>query len=281
MSKICLVIVTYNRVDVLLKNLDYVYSQTILPNKIVVVDNASTDDTVKIIKQKHPDINLIEMQDNLGFASGLAAGMKANVTEDFDYFWLMDDDSFPPATFLEQQLSIIPKACGILGSLGFIHHYFNQTEINRGEVQEVDFVLVDCALVAMEAVRKVGFPDGNLFMMCEDLDYCKRIKKSGYTIICLPFKGINRLHLGSSKSSKSLVWRSYYHSRNHLIILKKNFTFKYLCFYISMQSKFIIATLVRFDFVKTYLRIRGIIDGLRNRLGKTLDPKTLKFKYFL
>jgi len=277
-KKICLVIVTYNRRDTVLKNLECVYNQEIRPNHIVVVDNFSQDDTIEVLKNRYPEVELIQLDDNLGFAAGLAAGMKANVNKDFDYFWLMDDDSFPQPDFLKKQLDNLEEAnLGILGSYGFIHNYFNQTKIDKGQIQEVDFVLVDCALIKTEVIRKIGVPNASIFMMCEDLEYCKRIKKAGYKVLCLPNQSISRLHLGSATNTYALKWRAYYHSRNHLYILIHFFSIKSLFYFLSMQSKFLISTLLYLKFDVFKLRIIGLYHGLISKMGKTLDPKTLKF----
>lgn len=278
-KKICLVIVTYNRRDVVLKNLECVYNQETKPDKIVVVDNCSQDDTIEVLKKQYPEVQIIKLEGNLGFAAGLAAGMTANINDDFDYFWLMDDDSFPQPDFLRKQLENIHDAnFGILGSYGLIHNYFNQTKVDKGPMQEVDFVLVDCALVKTEVVRKIGVPNASIFMMCEDLEYCKRINEAGYKVLCLPNESISRLHLGSSNNTSSLKWRAYYHSRNHLYILRRFFSFKNLCYFLSMQTKYIVSTLLRLKFDVFRLRMIGLYHGLISKTGKTLDPKTLKFK---
>jgi len=277
MNKVCLVIVTWNRVDVVLKNLECVYAQTILPNHIVLVDNNSNDDTILKVENKYPNVQIIKMNENLGFAAGLATGMKSAIDGDFDFFWLMDDDSFPANDFLELQLSNIPSDCGILGSLGVKHHYFNQTVISQGELTTVDFVLVDCAIVNVNVCKLVGFPDPNMFMMCEDIEFCKRILRTSYKVYCLPNPSINRLHLGSTKNSNSLSWRAYYHSRNHLFILINYFNFKYLTFFISMQTKLLFTSLIQFKFLNFYFRMVGLYHGIISKRGKTLNPQTLKF----
>jgi GT2 family glycosyltransferase len=52
-------------------------------------------------------------------------------------------------------------------------------------------------------------------MMCEDYEYCLRIKKAGFKIGVMKNNHVNRLHLGSQRFSKATLWRGYYHSRNH------------------------------------------------------------------
>lgn len=278
MTKVCLIIVTFNRIDTLLKNLECVYKQKVMPNHIVVVDNFSDDETVIIIKKEYPEIELIQLHDNLGYAAGLAAGMQANLDKDFDCFWLMDDDSFPGPTFLKNQLANIDIDYGILGSIGAKLNYFNLKVVKQGGLKEVDFVLVDCAIVNIDVVRKIGLPNSSLFMMCEDLEYCKRIKKAGFKIYCLPTASVSRLHLGSQMNSDTLKWRAYYHSRNHIYILLNFFSFKHLTYVISMQSKFIVNLLFTFKFIKLKYRTIGLVHGIIGKNGKTLNPINLKFK---
>lgn len=103
------IVVTYNRKLLLMRCLAAVDSQTCRPDRILVVDNASSDDTVKQLRESgwlaRPDFKLLQLDRNLGGAGGFAEGWKQAMTEATDWLWMMDDDGYPAADCLEKLLS--------------------------------------------------------------------------------------------------------------------------------------------------------------------------------
>ena len=147
-------------------------------------------------------------------------------------------------------------------------------------VEEADFVLVDNAIISSEVVKKAGNFSRDFFMMCEDYEFCLRLKKHGFFVGVLnsDTAKVERKHLGSQINSKSLVWRGYYHSRNHLLILKHHFSLSSLFFYGYRQTKYLIHSALFGEnrWLRTKFRLLGIVDGFRNVKGKSIDPITLK-----
>ena len=142
-------------------------------------------------------------------------------------------------------------------------------------IYEVDHVLVDGALIDRKVVDQVGTLREDVFMMCEDAEYSKRIKRAGYSISVLAdTTHIERLHMGGGDPfSFSTRWRGYYHARNHLMILKEYFTLRTLLIYIIRQSKYLIAAMKAPDRKdRISLRLLGIYHGLIGKMGKTIEP---------
>lgn len=287
MNKIvCAVLVTYNRVDVLKTALSYIKAQTLQPSMVVVVDNNSTDGTKEFLSTIKNDglIHTVHLDKNIGYAGGIAHGMEYGMKQGkLDYFWIMDDDSYQPDDTLGLLVqNIETSGFDILGSNGFVLKFGSKKQITtQNKMEEADFILIDGAIIKADVVAHIGAPSEKFFMMCEDYEYCKRLKKNGYRVGVLNMDSINRLHLGGGgKFTKNTLWRGYYHSRNHLLILKQYFSLMSLFGYVVSQSKFIIAAAIlapdRFQRVK--LRMLGIWHGLRGVEGKTLDPKTLQFE---
>lgn len=283
MTRIVAIIVTFNRLEILKQNLSNVLGQNFIPNNIIIVDNGSIDGTVEYLNSLNLDIvSTIFLQNNMGFGSGLAIGM-IKAIEDFDpdYFWLLDDDSFPEKGLLRYMLSQAKKIGrdGVFGLSGYIHSKGIPKRPKKGatEFTEVDFVLVDNALISKNVVKKAGVVSGDFFMMCEDYEFCLRVKENGFPVFLL-FPAeilVKRMHLGSQGSSRTLIWRGYYHSRNHILILKKYYSTKKLLGYINRHSKIILHALIfgPYRFEKAKYRLLGIKDGLLDVKGKTLDPK--------
>lgn len=112
MKNVVAVVVTYNRVNYLDKVIQSILSQTVVPKKIVIVDNNSSDGTSEFVAR-----NIVEWNcngevviyrntgENLGGAGGFDFGFNMAKRFDFDYLWLMDDDLLPDPNCLELLLS--------------------------------------------------------------------------------------------------------------------------------------------------------------------------------
>lgn len=281
--KVVLVLVTFNRLEILKKNLSYIERQAKKPDFVVIVNNGSTDGTYNFLKTK-PEFYIINQKENLGFGAGLAAGVRyAKNNLNPEYFWLMDDDSFPTPKVLSFLFKNAQKINlnGALGLTGFELKRGIPREVNAGNrITEVSFILVDNSLVSRSAFDSVGNFRDDLFMMCEDYDFCLRLKKRGLFVGVVQSVEVkvDRKHLGSQPNSQGIIWRGYYHSRNHFLILKSNFSVENLFFYFYRQLKYLIHTVLfgknkwdRFRF-----RILGICHGIKGYTGKTLNPLTLK-----
>jgi len=112
------VVVTYNRKELLGKCLSTLLAQSRKVDQIFVVDNASTDGTQEYLRSQgylnDPTIQHVRLSHNGGGAGGFYAGMRQAFEAGFDWLWLMDDDGFPAAACLENQL----KAQDVLDIIG-------------------------------------------------------------------------------------------------------------------------------------------------------------------
>ena len=283
-KNVAAIMVTYNRQDIVQEALDCLQAQTHQVAHIVIVDNNSSDDTIQVLlerKDKDPRISIVKSTENAGFGAGLALGMNwalANLNPDF--MWLMDDDSYPVADALALLLkNTLEYQYDVLGLSGYILTMGSKKKVvPQSNSADVDFILIDNALVSIETIRKVGVPSGEFFMMCEDYDYCLRVKEAGFKLGVIKNNHVTRLNLGSQKFSKATLWRGYYHSRNHLIILKRHFTFVRFVNYIIVQLKYLVASIQAPDRgTRIRFRLIGVFHGLKSVTGKTLDPITLTF----
>ena len=282
---ICAVMVTFNRLEFLKTALDHFFAQTVQPTSLIIVDNNSSDGTKQYLESMAPNSNLhrLYLPGNVGNAGGLATGINYALSNlEFDYFWILEDDTFYDRSTLQELVENLESSSfDMLGLSGFNIKFGTVKKLHiENKIQPVDFVVLDGTLIKADVVRKIGVPNERYFLMCEDYEYCLRLKKNGYKVGILNIGTGNYLHLGGSgKFTHATLWRGYYHSRNHMLILKKYFSVMNLLGYIYRQSKFIIGAgvLAPDRFKRMKLRLTGIWHGIKGIDGKTLDPTTLKF----
>ena len=283
---VCAVMVTYNRLEILKQTLAHVLDQEYPPTNVIIVDNYSTDGTREYLEGLLTDtrIKTIHLDKNMGAGYAISQGMKLGLTlRDYDYFWVLDDDSFyKPNVLRELVAGISSSTFALVGLTGSNIRFGTKRPVTlTGKLQQVDYALVDGAIISGDAIKKIGTTCERFFMMCDDDEYIIRLKKHGYSIGLLNIGPVNRLHLGGQGSfTNATLWRGYYSSRNQMLILKQYFSLKRLLEYSYLQSKLLIGAAVfapdRFQRVK--LRITGIWHGIRGVEGKTLDPKSLRFE---
>ena len=110
LSKTAAVIVTFNRSAKLMKVLDALDGQTRRPDVILVVDNASTDDTRALVEARARDdlsIRYLRLPQNIGGAGGFHEGLKAAYGLGAHYFWVSDDDAYPLPDAIERLVDAI------------------------------------------------------------------------------------------------------------------------------------------------------------------------------
>jgi rhamnopyranosyl-N-acetylglucosaminyl-diphospho-decaprenol beta-1,3/1,4-galactofuranosyltransferase len=188
------VVVAYNRRDLLIEVLDALAGQTVPVAAIVVVDNASTDDTAAVVRERYPHVDLVSVARNTGGAGGFAIGAaRAVVRQDADLVWLMDDDTVPTQTALEALLTSVgdDPLVTIAGSRvvwtdgqdhpmntprpkPFVRAAERVAAEARGAVPVRSSSFVSM-LVRADAVREHGLPIADYFIWNDDFEFSMRI----------------------------------------------------------------------------------------------------------
>ena len=117
---IAAVVVTYNRKTLLANCLEHLLTQSQPLTKIIVVDNASTDGTRKMLMDlgflDRPQLELLTLTSNSGGAGGFHAGLHYGLKGNYEWFWLMDDDATPQPDALEAICAVSPDKNNIYAS---------------------------------------------------------------------------------------------------------------------------------------------------------------------
>jgi rhamnopyranosyl-N-acetylglucosaminyl-diphospho-decaprenol beta-1,3/1,4-galactofuranosyltransferase len=282
--RVAAVVVTHNRRAVLAGTLRAIQAQTRPLDRVYVVDNASGDGSPDLLRAAFADATHIRLEENLGYAGGLAKGISAARDDGFDAFWLFDDDSSPEVDALDVLLAARHDGApsGIIGCQGGIvrHGLIRHLDDPRVRLEQqvagrpfrVDFVLLDGAVVLREVVDTIGLPRVDYFMMLEDVEFSLRAHRAGFGVIVVPRDMLHRQTLGSIPGCA--LWRGYYQSRNQLRMALDFRSPSLLFGCMARQARFMVTALQARDrrWERIVLRWRGVWDALGGRMGRRIEP---------
>jgi GT2 family glycosyltransferase len=251
--------------------------ELVYPNyEVIVVDNGSIDDTVKALKQLHPEIKLIEAGRNLGYAGGNNIGIRLAEGE---FVFLLNSDVVVKKNTLNELVEAVERdpRIAIAGPLVFADKNYNETWFypqvfatlsEKTYMMDVKSV-VGCALLARKwAITEVGMLDEDYFLYDEEWDWAERMKKAGYRVVCaLRSQVFHKIDKNDPYKFLSPI-ATYYRSRNKFLFARKNFKSptKQIDFLLSdvfWDYRMRLSWILKKGSIRTLKwYIRGIIDGL-------------------
>lgn len=241
---VIIIILNTNRRDDTLACLASLAQTTYRNHKIIVLDNRSSDGSVEAIHSSFPTVQVIELQQNLGYAGNNNVGIQAALTQGADWIFVLNEDTILAPDCLSQliQLGTSDSRIGIVGPMVYHHDepniiqsaggrlgsdwqawHLGQNELDKGQfsvAHEVDWISGCAILVRRTVIEQVGMLDERFFYYWEETDWCARAKKSGWRIVHVPqarlwHKGVQRDYQPSSSVT-------YYAVRNRFLMLAKH-----------------------------------------------------------
>ncbi|MDT0644590.1 glycosyltransferase family 2 protein [Zunongwangia sp. F363] len=267
-KKTGVIILTYNRLDLLKITVCKVLAQSLKPSEILIIDNNSTDNTREYLNNLE-GVTKIYLPDNTGPAGGFYEGVKYFAEKtDVDYVWMMDDDFFPFDSCLEILLENADKD----------HILFPYT-------REKDLAFRKQpgwwgVLVPMHIIDTVGYPMKEFFFWSEDSEYLLYRIREKYKFKAKWIQPAKGVHFTKRETNYRKPWRYYYEVRNMLymrLYVRKPTARRY---YKLLRSwTFLLGAIIIKETdkgPKFKLFIKGTMDGVTKKLGKTIDPVTQK-----
>ncbi|MFH7880971.1 MAG: glycosyltransferase [Candidatus Aenigmatarchaeota archaeon] len=194
--KIAVVIPLWNGEKVIGKTLASLKKQTLKVDKIIIVDNASTDNSVEFIRKNFPEVIILKNKINKGPAGGYADGMRYAYKKGYDFIWLLDQDSNPTPQTLEIQLKCFNmllkkyKKPSIVAPLPITKDGRVYTIRAKCLYKSLPFeaYITDLSgmLIHRDIVNIVGFPLEILFTDAVDWEYSIRVRYNGFKIFINP-----------------------------------------------------------------------------------------------
>ncbi|TIC87896.1 glycosyltransferase [Nocardioides sp. GY 10113] len=237
-QRVAVVVVTYNRADLLRGMLAGLAGLERPADAVFVVDNASTDHTRAVLEASElAGLVPIHAEENLGGAGGFHRGVRAAYDAGYDVMWLMDDDVVPAPDCLtrlleaegdcliavreDQSGALVEKAAtrfDLRNPLS-VRPKTSSVETTYGErsamppTVPVENAAFEGFLVRREVVERIGFPDPSYFIFYDDVDYVVRARRAGFSVNAVRDAVLVR-QLDFNQQHDLAGWKGYYMYRN-------------------------------------------------------------------
>ena len=284
-NRIAALVVTYNRLSLLVECIEAIRSQTFRDIDIIVVNNGSTDGTKEWLDEQEDIITIT--QHNLGGAGGFFTGMKYVAEHGFDYCWVMDDDVICNPDALEELYHAYTRKSNI----GFVcsrvigidgcpmntpavddrpteNGYADYTDLiaeSMIKVKTSTFVSVFCGV---DIIRKVGLPYKEFFIWGDDTEYTIRISQRydcymACNSVVVHKRSIQRSLSFETETNPSRLRMYFYMMRNNSFVLFKynvayKSRFRRVLFFLK-RMRLCVLLLLKRQFYKAFLVWRSII----------------------
>ena len=249
--------------------------------QIIVVDNRSNDNTVKMIHEKHSSVTLIQNNRNEGYTIPMNRAMKE---ADGEYLLILNPDAFVKpkavaalANFLDLHPEVgiagpkvlnvdgtFQKSCrrGVARPWNVISYFtglaarfpdnskytgYHLSHLDENILNEVDGVSGSCMMIRRNLIDKIDCFDERFFAYQEDSDYCFRAKAAGWKIYYVPEAEV--IHDAGRGGSAAYKYRSLFEwHRSYYLLYKKHFSADYFplvngLFYSAMLGKLLITVI--------------------------------------
>lgn len=292
------VVVTYNRRELLKRNIACLRLNTPV-SSIVVVNNGSTDGTGAWLDEQE-DLTVIH-QENVGGSGGFYRGIQYAYQAGADWIWCMDDDVFPRPDCMEYLLPYTHEpGVGILAprrlmagqiftndfqkvnlSNPFASMYQQKLkkQVVNGPV-DICGTAFEGLYISRKAVAEIGLPNKELFIFCDDTDYCLRAVLAGFRILYIPSALMDKEKFFSNDNweerSRKKKWKRFYQVRNSTYLnhhYGRNWWVRYLRGFNGMLGYLLVALFTcPFKNVYTLNDVakfwQAYRDGIHEKLGR-------------
>ncbi|WP_275748240.1 glycosyltransferase family 2 protein [Nocardioides sp. YIM 152315] len=239
---VAVVVVTYNRADLLARMLEGLAALERPADAVIVVDNASTDHTAEVLEACDvAGLEVLRTEENLGGAGGFHHGVREAYARGFDRIWLMDDDVVPAPDCLTVLMArdddclmavredtagrLVEKAAtrfdlrnpiAIRPKKAMVETDYGRRD-RMPEVVEVENVAFEGFMVRRSVVDAIGLPDPSYFIFYDDVDFAVRARRAGFRIWAVRDAVLVR-QLDFDQQHDLSGWKGYYMYRNLFVV---------------------------------------------------------------
>lgn len=241
--RVVAVVLNTNRRDDTLACLDSL-ARLDYPNRaVIVLDNASTDGSNDAIRAAHPEVRILPLADNRGYAGNNNVGIAAALDAGADWVLVLNEDTIlDPACFTELMRAAADPRVGVVGPMVYHHDeptviqsaggrldaqwrgwHTGQNEDDAGQFpapRDVDWISGCAILVRRAVIEQVGPLDDRFFYYWEETEWCVRAARAGWRVVHVPAAKL--WHKGVTRHYRPGPNVAYYNTRNHLLLMSKH-----------------------------------------------------------
>ena len=299
MAKVSVVIPNYNGIKYYRECFLALRRQTLAPDKIIVIDNGSSDGSAEAIASEFPEVTLIRFPENTGFTGAVNEGIRAS--EGMDFVILLNNDTSADPDMVKELVRAISKNENIFSAQAKMLKMDDETLMDdagdyycafgwafaRGKgkpacnytrTREIFSACAGAAIYRMSILDEIGLFDENHFAYLEDTDIGWRARIRGYSNIFAPRARV--LHVGSATSGSVYnLFKVLNTSRNSIYLVYKNMpagqillNLPLLVFGFTVKAVFF----ARKGFGKEYLA--GLVNGFKMCQKGRKEGKKVKYE---
>lgn len=295
--KVSIIIVNWNGEQYIKDCLASVFTQFYKNFQVIFVDNGSEDKSVSFVKDNFPEVNLITLDKNYGFAKGNNIGIEeAFKDKDVQYIALLNVDTRVESQYLKELIKAIesdsqvgscqpkmlslvnPKIIDAIGISitrdgGAIQIGYCTEDIGQhNQVKEVFGACAGAALYRREMLDQIGLFDEDFFAYYEDVDLVLRARLAGWKCMYVSTAIVYHKHASTYEEGSSMI--RYFCERNRYYYIIKNVPIDIVLKFLIKQPLNIILTILKYSKDKKFLMLRYYLKG--NLAGIKNIPKMFK-----
>jgi hypothetical protein len=240
--KVCVIIPNWNGEKYLRNCLSSLQDQTYPNYEVILVDNGSTDNSVKYLREKFPNVKIIKLNKNMGYSVAINSGLEQsnskyavvlNNDTTVEPNWLLElvtvaesDErigSCQPKILSQSDPTVIDAVGLLINKDGVAWQEGCQTK-DTGQFDEIKEVIGACSasvLYLRRALSQIGMFDSDFFVLYDDVDVALRLKIAGWKCMYVPSAIV--YHIGSASVKVNSPFRTYLLQRNNYFYRIKNF----------------------------------------------------------
>lgn len=239
--RVCIILLNYNRCQDTIECLNSLKQCVYDSYHILVVDNASTDQSAEKLRREFPDLEIVSTGRNLGYTGGINFGIRHALQSQFEYILILNNDTLVTPDFLSHLAAAMEQHPNAAAAGGTIYCEHDRTKIwygggrlvpwrglavhdhrganliptSLGDMRKVSFITGCLILLRVSLLEEIGWEDERFFMYLDDIELSARILSKGYDLLYIPQAIIYHKVLGEEE----IAFKVYYGARNRLLLI--------------------------------------------------------------
>lgn len=289
-----IIIVNWNAKAYLKGCFESILSQSFTDYEIILVDNASSDDSVDFVKDNFPQVQIIKNKENVGFAEGNNIGIKNSKGE---IIVLFNPDAVADKNWLSilvDTLQSSEKIAAVTGKMYYLGDKYGKDAVfctwskidpysaapynfhDNEPISKVDYLSGAAIVIKRDVLEKIGLMDPDYFLYFEETDLCARMIRAGYDLMYIPDALVWHAVSPLSNSENKV----YYMERNRFRFALKNFDSIYIpifvTYYLGESFAIFLRDIKNKNLTRSKIRSRALFWNLTNFVQTWKD----RTKYF-